>query len=352
MLIPVVLLSLLNLSTAECQRRTSGSIPTVELTWQWLWNPESENPEEWQIFDQPSHMIMGIHNDLFICDQGACHIIRIRKDGSYVETIGREGGGPGEFRRPSYLAFNENTSTLLVTDYSSMRITLFQINESSSELIESHLSDNLGRLKVPSLILEDDHSIWTIGYELKPRIYHVAVDNSIISRFGDPWLIDGQHPLKVGLLNTGFVFDPGNGMIGYIWRSKPLVEIWTREGILNQEMPLNFPEMSMIDEYFKDNDPANLGDWVPLYFNWAYTLDSLDALFIGFAYQFEYPFTFFELNSNTLNPRRRYVCSSTPEWYGIASCVVDASTDELRFYALDRRNHGIVVLNAKSAGRN
>ncbi len=60
---------------------------------------------------------------LYVGQRGEPNIMLFRTDGSYVKTIGRAGGGPGEFR--TLAKFGLLGDTLWTTDWDQRRLTLF-----------------------------------------------------------------------------------------------------------------------------------------------------------------------------------------------------------------------------------
>lgn len=327
-----------------CSSRTDRTPPTINLSWRWLWNPETDNPEDWQILDQPSHIIRGLHGDLFIADQGNARVIRINTNGEFIEAVGSEGEGPGEFLRPTFLTIDPQTHTFFVADKSTSRINLFRIGINKSDFISSHLNQAYSRLSVPSLVPDGNSILWTTGFAASSRIRKISLAGEVQVEFGDPWIIEDLRPLSLDLLNRGLIVELGNGNLGYIWQAKPVVEIWSKQGTLLHTAEIQSPEVQIIDDYQKENNPADLGrEWVPFYFNWADCLPAKEAIFIGFAMA-ENAFTFYELSSENLRIVSKYICSETPEYYRIENCVAELTEDGIRFFALDRYNGGIAVL--------
>ena len=329
-----------------CSSKTSDSVSDVTLDWKWLWDPEVEELPDWQIFDQPTHLVRGTQDELFLADDGNSRVIRLSLEGELIEVIGKEGAGPGEFLRPTYLSIERTSGELYVIDSQAGRISRFKVDRNHSEFIESYTSKIPQQLSEPSLIVNEDLSVWTTGYASSPRIRQMDLSGETFHSFGEPWIIEDLQPLFVDLLNRGLLVDIGNGHLGYLWRTKALLEIWSEQGQLVRETELLFPEVQELMDLEKDSDPADLGrEWVPFYFHWATSIPSQDVLFVGVSpSSLEAPFAFYELSIPDLTVIRRYSCSETPEIYRIVSCIAEKTRTGYRFYALDRFNHGIAVL--------
>jgi hypothetical protein len=50
------------------------------------------------------------HRNIYVLDSGAHRIQKYDKNGKYLQTIGRQGQGPGEFGQPIMLAFDKNSN--------------------------------------------------------------------------------------------------------------------------------------------------------------------------------------------------------------------------------------------------
>jgi hypothetical protein len=76
---------------------------SVELRELWRLGGESEADEEF--FGVISKVATGPEGNVYLLDQQLSEVRIFTSDGAYVRTIGREGEGPGEFRRPTDLFF-------------------------------------------------------------------------------------------------------------------------------------------------------------------------------------------------------------------------------------------------------
>ena len=346
-LLLISVLSILISGTA-CSSSTDDTESTVMLSWEWLWNPEIEDLPDWQILDQPTHLLRGPFGELIVADNGNSRVLRISTEGELIEIIGREGQGPGEFLQPTYLSVERTSGDLFVIDPRAGRLNQFSLGRDQSQYIESYSSQIPRQLSVPSLVVNEDLSVWTTGYATGPRIRHMNLSGDIHQEFGEPWIIEDIQPLFVDLLNRGLIVDAGNGNLGYLWRTRAKFEIWSKQGIFIEEAELLLPEVQSLMDLDKDNDPADLGrEWVPYYFHWIDSLPSEGVVFIGVSPDaIDAPVTFYELSTADLSINRKYVCELNPDIYSIVSCFAEKTRRGYKFYALDRFNHGIVVFEA------
>ncbi len=346
-LLLITILSLL-ISGTGCSSGRDDTQSTIMLSWEWLWNPEVEDLPDWQILNQPTHLLRGPYGELIVADNGNSRVLRISTEGDLIEIIGKGGEGPGEFLQPTYLSVERASGDLFVIDPRAGRLSQFSLERDQSQYRESYSSQIPRQLSVPSLVIIDDLSVWTTGYATSPRIRHMNLSGEVLQSFGEPWIIDNIQPIFVDLLNRGLLVDVGNGNLGYLWRTKAQLEIWSREGEHIQETELLFPEVQALMELDRGNDPADLGrEWVPFYFHWTDCLPSEEVIFVGvLPIALDAPFVFYELSTTDLSINRKYVCEQIPEIYRIESCIAEKTRNGYRFFALDRYNHGIAVLES------
>ena len=54
--------------------------------------------------------------NIYVGDMSNCRVQKFNKDGKYIQTIGRQGQGPGEFERPTKIRINEKSGNIYVQD--------------------------------------------------------------------------------------------------------------------------------------------------------------------------------------------------------------------------------------------
>ena len=71
---------------------------TIVLQEEWRIGGDTEAEEEF--FGVIAQIAMGPEGDIYLLDQQLTEVKVFSRDGEYLRTLGREGEGPGEFRRP------------------------------------------------------------------------------------------------------------------------------------------------------------------------------------------------------------------------------------------------------------
>ncbi|MFC1628430.1 6-bladed beta-propeller [Gemmatimonadota bacterium] len=195
-----------------------------------LWNPHSDELEEWQTFHRPRHIEPGPFDDLFVSDAGNQRIVRFWEDGTF-EIIGREGEGPGEFRAPRDIFIDPENRVLFVVDIQLQRIYQFLIEESETSFIESfsmtetRIADGPYICPNPSGASFFIHSV-TSG----SRIKHVAKDGSLIAAFGE--ILDPPDPTYRSMQNMGFMGITGSNQLVFVSQFAPIIEKYDLSGDL------------------------------------------------------------------------------------------------------------------------
>ena len=73
-------------------------------------------------FSAPYDIAMDKEGNLYILDLGNICIQKLSPEGQYLDTIGRQGQGPGEFQSPFSLDI-DSEGYLYVSDYQARRFT-------------------------------------------------------------------------------------------------------------------------------------------------------------------------------------------------------------------------------------
>ncbi len=111
-------------------------------------------------FGEPGFLVnphrMSSHKDgtLFIADHGTKSVNMYSQDGTFLNSFGRSGRGPGEFREISAISVDEN-GNLLVLDRMSFKLARFNIDGDS---VEEHLFEDMNQINMMTLAaLPNDH---------------------------------------------------------------------------------------------------------------------------------------------------------------------------------------------------
>lgn len=330
-------------------RASRTGYEVVELHLDWLWDPAMEEPEEWQITQNPTCLIGGPEDHLLLSDVRSARITRFTTEGQPVEIIGSRGSGPGEFQFPEIIVFNEDTSTLWTTDRNLGRISRFLLSTNDSEFIDSFPSIVASYLSVPSLIPGSPDDFWTVGFGNEMRIRHLTRDGNVLHEFGEPWVVEGLQRMLADLLNRGLLLQGDLDHLIYVWRTRPIIELWTKDGELLLEQTLEYPEIAEIAKYEEDYDPSELGtEFVPFYTWGACSIPTEERFFISFNTGLGEEFVVYELSTIDFSTRQKYILRDPPEFFSPATLVAIGHGRSCRFYILDRHESGIAVLEPAS----
>ncbi|MCH8569523.1 MAG: 6-bladed beta-propeller [Balneolales bacterium] len=77
--------------------------------------------------------------NLFVIDSGSSEIHKYDRDANHMQTIGRQGRGPGEFEQLGYIRFDEK-NRMFALDYGSFNLSIFSQNSSGNWEFEHSFS--------------------------------------------------------------------------------------------------------------------------------------------------------------------------------------------------------------------
>ena len=155
------------------------------------------NPEE--AFFQPSYVETDADGNIFVLDRGDPRIQVFDREGNYLRTMGREGQGPGELARPSYLIA---TDKYLIVRADTRRLSTWTLD--GEHVQDRQLTDSMlswmpsdGGFVARRYIREEAES----PAEMPPA----TINHSRYDPFGEPTgsLIDIQEPPPLLLTMPG-----------------------------------------------------------------------------------------------------------------------------------------------------
>ncbi len=235
--------------------RPIRGIESIELTLRPLWDPLSPNLEDWQVIGGSRDILWIPPGQLVVSDSERSRVIRFDTSGELIEIIGRSGEGPGEFGEPWDLAYDEATSTLWVGDRGTWRMSLsyFHLSATSSEFIDRISARQFRIQSNATLTLTESDAFWIVDpfqwrTDLK-RIHHVRIDGTLIAHFGEIYRPEGMGDGSVGRSNEGLLEIAGRDSLVFLWESRPLLEVWSTQGELLLEKPVDLPEVVSNIEY-------------------------------------------------------------------------------------------------------
>jgi hypothetical protein len=230
------------------------------LNWRYILHPASDadSSAEWQMFHIPKDIVVDSYNYLIVSDSGNQRVVRFSIDGRLIETIGREGQGPGEFERPRDLLVDRENSVLWVFERERRTISLFQLGEFDSHYLESRKIPEIGAGQDSGVLLQDESSFWISPRGYDELIKLIDLNGNTIIAFGDRWIPEAARERR-GLLPIYNIVhlaeSPGGGIV-VLWQSRPVYQLWTQEGHLVEQGILNWPEFQTVEERVRKEFPA------------------------------------------------------------------------------------------------
>ena len=215
----------------------------IELSLVKEWGGE-KTADEAQYFNMPYDIEIDSLGQVYIVDSGNNQIQVFNSLGKYKRTIGRKGGGPGDFSWPMDLAI-DNQNNLLVSDYQNRRI---QILNSAGEYIKGFKTDegfasSIGVNKKNELIMFNHFKAVKSLFYLFVYDYDGLLRREIVKRR------QGKGVNAWTLESIFFSLDNQNNLYTAYYCS-PLLEIYSKEGELKKaitfEVPFDVPEIQMV----------------------------------------------------------------------------------------------------------
>ncbi len=220
----------------------------TQLTWSWLWNPYSNDLQDWQYLGGISGLTGGNEGNLFLIDSDNARVMNITLDCDLVTIIGQEGDGPGEFRHPTSLAFDSNNQLLWVHEVQSGLLSQFKRTANEFEFVDSFRN---ALFASPGFELEDSSSMW-----FRLRLLRQNVDDPIeaqrihlVDVNGTKRLAFGQYEqseyedLSIEWSNSGAIKKIGDDTIAFVWAYRPRIEIWKNDGTLLKSRDINTEDL-------------------------------------------------------------------------------------------------------------
>ena len=218
-----------------CSNAALDQLETVDMTVHFLWDPYSEDIEEWQALRSPSDLVAGPTGELIVADRENHEVTHFTTDGKLIGLVGSRGSGPGEFGMPLALAYNENNSELLVVDPLLGRISAFRFDEGVFRFSDIIPIPQFESRKYPSpleLVVSDSQTIWVSSLGNDHRIHRMNRDGKILDSFGDIFVPNEIENRQVFHHNAGFLTPVGTDSLIFIWQARPRIEIWDVKGNL------------------------------------------------------------------------------------------------------------------------
>lgn len=107
------------------QNPSQAIIPSDTIALDELWRLGGDSEEDHEFFGVISDFLIDAENNIYILDAQLCELRMFNERGEYIRSMGREGEGPGEFRRPNSLLFMPDGKIGVVQPFPS-KLVLFE----------------------------------------------------------------------------------------------------------------------------------------------------------------------------------------------------------------------------------
>ncbi len=328
----------------------------VQLSYRLLWDPASPELHDWQLLGNTVRdLIAGEEGELFVSDTSNARVIHFTTNGELIGVIGQKGGGPGEFAWPGDLAYDKERKLLWVGERGRRRISRFSRNDNSFEFNDAIASRAFMIDRFPSLVLDEENYYWTNGWYMGNEVSSNTLiqltqsDGTIIRSFGQIWEPEGTNPGMIPRVNEGSLLKIRDDRLAFIWLLQPRIEIWRTDGTVILDKYFDTPEVRRRPGPSPIENEAGRMSYPAYFMNAAFNKNT-DLLYVGFNEDDQEYFNIYGLHSNTLD---------IIEWYQLhldeldgrklfpQRLVVDMINESIRFFCIDGRNSGVLVLEPK-----
>jgi sugar lactone lactonase YvrE len=137
-------------------------------------------PGEW--FGEVAAVVPDRTGGFFVLDNMRKSIKHFSPGGELLETVGREGRGPGEFRYPEGMEFDDQ-GRLWVVDRGNLRVSVFSTD--SGRLALEQEIEMLFPFQVTCRL---GHRFFALGFYQDKIVHELTPDGHLLNSFGDPHL--------------------------------------------------------------------------------------------------------------------------------------------------------------------
>jgi hypothetical protein len=318
---------------------------TVQLRSHWLWRPDANDLDEWQLVGrQPTDMVAGNPGELILSDTGNSRVLVFTHDGKLVQAIGRQGQGPGEFARPTDLLWDAEHQMLWVGNQG--RIARFLRDKTGFRFLDSFPSSaTITDRATSALALGDSTTYWANMFSYSKgspqdtlRIKLMDLRNTQVRSFGPMWSL-GAAPYGLLLrLNEGVLVGVPKGRLMFAFCTRPVIELWSKSGSL-------LVAKTLTDQLMQWEPPKEEGTGI--YFTEACWVPSRGLLYLLSYSTVPDTYLIYGLNAEDLEVEERFkfsVKGSKEDSPFFSALVVDEGGEDLRFFVLDSAHSGVLVL--------
>lgn len=194
------------------------------------------------VIDGDDRFVFGMIEDMavsgdgryvFVLDRLRFRLSALSQSGAFIESVGREGGGPGEFRYPSAVIANDSVAQ--VFDASLGRMSSWVVR-GDSLVLKPEVSSTMFLETRDACALDD--SIVLLRLWNGTIVQQVAPNGTLVRSFGLPFRTE-RHPVMAGATTFGYVAcDSRNGGVYVAGSYVPVVRRYRANGDLVWEASL------------------------------------------------------------------------------------------------------------------
>lgn len=133
------------------------------------------------------------YGTLYVLDAIRSRLVVFDSAGEFLSSVGRRGGGPGEFAHPTSLDLTTG-QRLVVLDQGNARISVFQLRDGHI----THIDDSRIEIEARDLCTIGDR-IYVSGFHKGAFIHEINAEGEIIHSFGEPFLPDAELGRRITL---------------------------------------------------------------------------------------------------------------------------------------------------------
>ncbi|MFC1513389.1 NHL repeat-containing protein [candidate division KSB1 bacterium] len=256
-----------------------GETPEIELVhFQTIGSLETED-ENYMLF-RPIDVFLDKEENIYVLDMGNFRIQKYSTDGKYIQTFGRQGGGPGELSMPLSMAI-DSQKNLLVTDFGNSRIQKFTMEGKENGTYRMTFPIALLRLLSTDEVVSQ--SFPTNPTEsVKTLIKVCGLDGSDPREFGNISEYSGEDILNSVINIAGFYDVDSDDNIIFVFQAKNRIHKYSADGtfLWQTKRPLNYEIMDK--PVMREFEMGDIKTEVPLMspVNLAAQIDGKDRIWV------------------------------------------------------------------------
>lgn len=213
-----------------CSATPAPSEAVVEGRAELVWHLGEGGPPEEPWFARARDVAVAA-NKIYVADWQRVTVVVLDADGDFLNTIGQEGQGPGEFRRPQFLAPTQSGDLYVAA----VPVWMVDRFTSNGEFIErsDHLEligEGVGRLpeglriRQPLIVTGDSRFVWSMSVSRQALAEQQLATPPLLQINGDQWEFLGTRTLPDGSdeVRRALIESPDQSFISNFTRGEPV----------------------------------------------------------------------------------------------------------------------------------